>query len=47
MNDREKQLIYDALCEVLLIAQEKGGFYQCNYSVDEIRRLANKVTLLN
>lgn len=42
MNERERQLIYDALCEVLFYAEDNGGYYQCNYSVDEIKRLADK-----
>ena len=42
MNERERQLIYDALCEVLFYAEDNGGYYQCNYSVDEIKKLADK-----
>lgn len=42
MNEREKQIIYDALCEILLIAKDNNGFYQCNYSMDEIQELAEK-----
>lgn len=41
-KDRERQLIYDALCEILLYAKDNGGYYQCNYSVEEIRNLAKK-----
>ena len=42
MKDRERQLIYDALCETLFYAEDNGGYYQCNYSVEEIRNLADK-----
>ena len=44
MTERERQLIYEALCEVMFIAQEKGGYYACNYSVEEISALAEKIS---
>ena len=43
-NDRERQMIYDALCEILLVAENNGGYYQCNYSLEDIQKLAEKYT---
>lgn len=44
-TERELQLIYDSLIETMF-KSINNGYFQCNYSEEEIRNLCEKVQIL-
>lgn len=45
-TERELQLIYDSLTDTMFKAINNNGYFQCNYSEEEIRNLCEKVQTL-
>ena len=45
-KERELQLIYDSLTDTMFKAINNNGYFQCNYSEEEIRDLCEKVQTL-